>query len=77
MCPIIPVGIGGSERAMPKGAKYIRPSKVVVVVGAPLEAAVTEGAKARRAAIRSQTAELHRRLQPLYDEAQKRAGTPN
>lgn len=75
--PIIPVGIGGSERAMPKGAKYIRPAKVVVVVGAPLEAAVTEGSKARRAAVRSQTAELHRRLQPLYDEAQKRAGTPN
>lgn len=75
--PIVPVGIGGSGRAMPKGARMIRPVKVVVVIGAPLEAPETEGAKARRAAIRSQTAELHRRLQPLFDEAQKRAGTPN
>ena len=25
--PIVPVGIGGSERAMPKGAKLIRPVK--------------------------------------------------
>ncbi|MGI9615532.1 MAG: lysophospholipid acyltransferase family protein, partial [Acidimicrobiales bacterium] len=26
--PIVPVGIGGAERAMPKGAKWIRPRKV-------------------------------------------------
>jgi 1-acyl-sn-glycerol-3-phosphate acyltransferase len=32
--PIIPVGIGGSERAMPKGAKFIRPSKLRALVTA-------------------------------------------
>ena len=36
--PIMPVGIGGSERAMPKGAKFIRPSKLHVVVGKPIQA---------------------------------------
>lgn len=75
--PIVPVGIGGSETAMPKGAKWIRPKKVVVVVGAPLEAPVTEGAKARRAAVRTQTALLKEQVQALFDEAQRRAGTPN
>ncbi len=75
--PIVPVGIGGSQRAMPKGARMVRPRKVVVVIGEPIEAVEIEGAKARRAAVRSQTALLHERLQVLFDEAQKRAGTPN
>lgn len=75
--PIIPVGIGGSEAAMPKGAKGIRPVKVVVVVGEPLEAPVVEGARARRTAVRARTAELKDRVQALFDEAQRRAGTPN
>ncbi len=75
--PIVPVGIGGSETAMPKGAKFIRPRKVVVVVGAPLPAPETDGAKARRAAVRAQTALLRERVQALFDEAQRRAGTPN
>ena len=37
--PIVPVGIGGSEWAMPKGSRRIRPVKVVMVVGEPLGAA--------------------------------------
>jgi 1-acyl-sn-glycerol-3-phosphate acyltransferase len=74
---IIPVGIGGSEAAMPKGAKWIRPKKVVVVVGEPLLPLETEGAKARRAAVRAQTAALKVQVQALFDDAQRRAGTPN
>ena len=35
--PIVPVGIGGSERAMPKGSKMIRPVKIHIVVGRPRE----------------------------------------
>ena len=34
--PIVPVGIGGSERVMPKGAKFIYPRKVHVIVGEPI-----------------------------------------
>jgi 1-acyl-sn-glycerol-3-phosphate acyltransferase len=75
--PIVPVGIGGSDRAMPRGATYIRPAKVVVVIGEPLPAPPIEGAKARRASVRAQTAELKVRVQTLFDEAQRRAGTPN
>jgi cytidylate kinase len=75
--PIIPVGIGGSEAAMPKGAKVIKPQKVRVVVGEPLRAGTESGSKARRAAVRARTAELHGVLQELFDEAQRQAGTPN
>lgn len=75
--PIIPVGIGGSEAAMPKGARFIRPKKVVVVVGEALDAPATEGGRARRTAVRTQTAALKERVQALFDDAQRRAGTPN
>jgi 1-acyl-sn-glycerol-3-phosphate acyltransferase len=34
--PVVPVGIGGSERAMPRGAKGLRPVKIHIVIGAPL-----------------------------------------
>ena len=33
--------------------------------------------KARRAAIRDRTAELHGVIQDLFDQAQREAGTPN
>ncbi len=34
--PIIPVGIGGSERVMPKHAKFVFPRKVHVEIGPPI-----------------------------------------
>jgi 1-acyl-sn-glycerol-3-phosphate acyltransferase len=73
--PIVPVGIGGSERAMPKGAKFIRPRKVHVVVGKPLQtASVTGSPKTQRDAARQLTTELHAELQRLFDLAQARLG---
>lgn len=75
--PIIPVGIGGSEPAMPKGATFIRPHKVCLVVGPAIPAPETDGPKARRAAIKTTTASLHGTLQDLFDQAQVDAGTPN
>jgi 1-acyl-sn-glycerol-3-phosphate acyltransferase len=73
--PIVPVGIGGSERAMGKGARMIRPSKVYVVIGAPLRADVAAGAQATsRRAVKELSDRLHERLQELFDEAQIKAG---
>ena len=75
--PIIPVGIGGSEGAMPKGSKIPKPRKIRIVIGAPLLPTETVGPKARRAALRARTEELHDVIQVLFDEAQRDAGTPN
>jgi 1-acyl-sn-glycerol-3-phosphate acyltransferase len=73
--PIVPVGIGGSERAMPKGAKYIRPAKVHVVVGKPIPTHTNaDNPKAQRDAARQLTVELHAELQRLFDVAQARVG---
>jgi 1-acyl-sn-glycerol-3-phosphate acyltransferase len=67
--PIIPVGIAGSERAMPKGAKFIFPRKVYVKVGPPIEVPVGETGKAQRQAVRELSHVLHAELQRLYDDA--------
>jgi 1-acyl-sn-glycerol-3-phosphate acyltransferase len=73
--PIVPVGIGGSEAAMPKGAKWIRPHKVVLVVGAPIVPEAREdGARVPRRAITETTATLKDQIQALFDEAQRLAG---
>jgi 1-acyl-sn-glycerol-3-phosphate acyltransferase len=72
--PIVPVGIGGSERVMPKGAKFIRPRKIHIVVGRPLEVPPpdTTTQKGQRDAAKKLTAELHAELQRLFDLAQAR-----
>lgn len=72
--PIIPVGIAGSDRAMPKGAKFIKPRKVYVVVGKPITVPTDEHGRAHRDVLRSTTLELHDELQRLYDAALVRAG---
>jgi 1-acyl-sn-glycerol-3-phosphate acyltransferase len=72
--PIVPVGIGGSERVMPKGTKLIRPHKVHAIVGPPIVPPATEGGRVPRRAIHEVTAELHATLQQLFDDAQKRVG---
>jgi 1-acyl-sn-glycerol-3-phosphate acyltransferase len=75
--PIIPVGIGGSEPAMPKGAKFIKPVRCQLVIGPPLYPEAIEGGKAPRRAVRELNERLQAELQRLFDDAQKKAGTPN
>ncbi len=67
--PIVPVGIAGSERAMPKGAKFIFPRKVRVKVGPPIEVPTGLSGRAQRDAVRDLSAVLHAELQRLYDDA--------
>jgi 1-acyl-sn-glycerol-3-phosphate acyltransferase len=73
--PIIPVGIGGSEAMMPKGAKMLHRSRLVLVVGDPLPALESsETGRVPRSAIAARTQHLHDELQALFDEAQRQAG---
>ena len=73
--PIIPVGIGGSEWAMTKGSRRIRPVKVVMVVGEPLVPPAREaGARVARRVVAELSESLHGRLQALFDEALAGAG---
>jgi 1-acyl-sn-glycerol-3-phosphate acyltransferase len=73
--PIVPVGIGGSERAMAKGAKYISPRKLHVVIGPPIQVATDAGTpKGQRDAARQLSVDLRVELQRLFDIAQARVG---
>jgi 1-acyl-sn-glycerol-3-phosphate acyltransferase len=40
--PVLPVGMAGVERAMPRGSKLVRPARVVVCVGKPILTAVEQ-----------------------------------
>lgn len=76
--PIVPVGVGGSEAAMPKGSRFPRPRKVVVVIGPPLQAPERAASGVvRRSSVRDQTTRLSAEIQRLFDQAQEAAGTPN
>jgi len=73
--PLVPVGIGGSQRAMPRGAKGLRPGKIHIVVGEPLyPQRPADGGRVPRRAVAELTAELHGEVQKLFDQAQLRAG---
>ena len=75
---IIPIGLGVTERAMAKGRKFIRPVKMVVVIGEPIAPPPKkESGRVSRNGVREMTAELRARIQDLFDEAQLLAGSPN
>lgn len=71
--PIVPVGIGGSGRAMARGARLPRRSKVVLVIGDPLAPPTGAGGRPSRSAVMAKSRELHERLQELFDEAERLA----
>jgi len=73
--PIVPIGIGNTDRAMPKGSRIPKPLRVQVVVGEPIEAPARSSAgRVARSQVRATTEELARQLQIVYDEARIRAG---
>ena len=65
---VVPVGIGGSDRAMPKGARLPRPARVRIVVGRPISPPVSEG-RVSRSAVTAKSEELRRELESLYRES--------
>jgi len=72
--PIIPIGIGGSDKAMPIGKKWILPHKVVIVIGEPIYPDVDIEGRVPRSAISALTEQLRGEVQGVYDEARRLAG---
>jgi cytidylate kinase len=72
--PLVPVGIGGSDRAMPVGSKMVRPHKIVLVVGEPIVPEPGDGTgRVKRREVRQMTERLQVDLQALYDAARAAA----
>jgi 1-acyl-sn-glycerol-3-phosphate acyltransferase len=68
--PIVPIGIGGSDLAMPKGKTIPKPLTIQVVIGPALPPpARTGGGRVSRSSVHAATADLVAKLQAVYDEA--------
>src|ERR1700722_7053223 len=65
---VVPVGIGGSDRAMPKGAKLPRPSKIRIVVGKPIDPPSSVG-RVTRSALSAKSEELREALEDVYHQS--------
>jgi 1-acyl-sn-glycerol-3-phosphate acyltransferase len=75
--PVVPVGIGGSERAMPRGSSIPRPRRVHVVIGSPVYPpplapggdSGSKPARISRRAMREFSGEIGAAIQKVFDQA--------
>lgn len=65
---VVPVGIGGSDRAMPKGARFPRPAKIHIVVGRAIAPPESAG-RVSRSQITLKSEELRRELENVYHQS--------
>ena len=72
--PIVPVGIGGSEKVMRKGSKMIWPRKCHLTIGTPIVVEQSATSRVDRARMAAVTAELAVALQAAFDDARRRVG---
>jgi 1-acyl-sn-glycerol-3-phosphate acyltransferase len=73
--PIVPIGIGGSDLAMPKGKAIPKPYTIQVVIGPAIPPpARTGGGRVSRSKVHAATEELVGQLQAVYDEAKAKTG---
>ncbi len=71
---VVPIGISGTETALPQHAKTIHRSRVGIFVGEPLEAPRgVDGKRPNRDELRAFTQELRARMQSAQDEARSLA----
>ena len=68
---VVPVGIGGSDRAMPKGARIPHPARVRIVVGRPITPPSSEG-RVARSLLSAKSEELRVELERVYHESLRR-----
>ena len=67
---VVPVGVGGSEKAMPPGKKLPRPARIRIVIGEPILPPSAEGqGRVSRSAITAKSEELRAELERVYQQA--------
>lgn len=70
---VVPIGIAGTEAAMPPGGRFPRRSRCAVIVGEPMDPPDTGGGRLTMSARKAYTDELRTNLQRVFDEAQTEA----
>ena len=66
--PVIPVFIKGTERFMPRGAKFIRPAKLSVTFGPPIDFTHLEGIEQKQALYRRMSQEIRQAILALSED---------
>ncbi len=76
--PIVPVGIGGAERAMPRGSVLPRPRRIDIVIGAPIGpgAPPSEAGRVSRKATTALSDELRAAIQRNFEAAEASLAEP-
>lgn len=69
--PIVPVGLGNTDRAMPIGAKFLHPVRVRAVIGEPIYPDVPPTGRVPRGAVQELRERLRVEIQRAYDEARQ------
>ena len=70
--PVVPVGIGNSDVAMPKGQRIPRPLRIRVAVGRPLDPPErSPSGRVPRGRVHAATEELRRAIQDVYDQSRR------
>lgn len=64
--PMIPVGIAGTDRAMPRGARFPRPVKITVTFGPPLDLSALHDHRPTDMEIEHYSEELRKELDRLH-----------
>ena len=72
--PVVPVGLIGTDRAMPIDRSRIRPARVRVIIGEPIYPDVGLEGRVPRRVVHEGTEQLRSALQELYGEGLRRAG---
>ena len=72
--PIVPVGLGGTVRALPIGSTIPRFSKVVAIIGPPIPPPDKVSGRVPRRAVRELTDRLYVELGDLYVQARRAVG---
>ena len=76
--PIVPVGIGGTAKAMPRGSKFLYPKRVHVIIGKPMPPpSLNDKGRLSRNEVRATTETLREEIQTLFDRAQVVCGDLN
>ncbi len=72
--PIVPVGLGGTPKALPLGKSLPRPAKVVAVIGEPIMPPSKVNGRVSRGVVNELSDRLFEELSDLYIEARILAG---
>ncbi len=67
---VVPVGISGTGEALGEGSRFVKRTKIAIVVGDPIDAPTgADGKRANRDELRTFTADLQLRIQECQDRA--------